>query len=141
MANPTVVSIFEEMDKTKSRKAKIDILRYHRQNPVLIPMLKLTFDENITWDLPEGSPPYKKQDDLLENDNGLYREWRKLYIFVNTSKKPEMSSVKREKLFIEMLESILPEEAELVIAVKDKKLPYKGITRKLVEEALPGILR
>lgn len=140
MANPLVSGIFKEISKTKSRKEKIEILRYHRENPVLISMLKLLFDEQITWALPEGSPPYKKQDDLLENDNGLYREWRKLYIFVNTSKKPEMSNTKREMLFIEMLESMLPEEAELVIAVKDKKAP-KSVTRKLVEEALPGVLR
>jgi hypothetical protein len=39
-----------------------------------------------------------------------------------------------------VLESIHPKEAKVLIAVKDKKLPYKGLTKKLVEEAFPGLL-
>jgi hypothetical protein len=48
--------------------------------------------------------------------------------------------VRRETLFIELLENINPLEAKILLAVKDKKLPFKGLTAKLVEEAFPGLL-
>jgi len=54
---------------------------------------------------------------------------------VNTN----VHQIKRESLFIDLLESIHPEEAKLVCSVKDKKIPYKGITKKLVKEALPNL--
>jgi len=43
-------------------------------------------------------------------------------------------------MFIELLETVDAEEAELIIAAKDKKSPYKNITKKLVQEAFPGLL-
>ena len=42
-------------------------------------------------------------------------------------------------MFIQTLESIDPEDAELLCSIKDKKIPYKGITSKLVTEAYPGL--
>ena len=66
--------------------------------------------------------------------NRLPREMRKFQYFFKES---NLNTIKREKLFIELLETVSPEEAKLVLMVKNKKLTYKGITRKLVEEALP----
>jgi hypothetical protein len=52
-----------------------------------------------------------------------------------------LNPIKRESIFIEVLETVSPEEAKLVLMMKDKKLTYKGINRKLIEEALPEILQ
>ena len=43
-------------------------------------------------------------------------------------------------LFIEMLESVAPADAKLLCAIKEKKLPWKGITPEIVNEAFPGLL-
>jgi hypothetical protein len=53
----------------------------------------------------------------------------------------ELNTIKREKIFIELLESLSKEEAQVVLMIKNKKLtgPYKNVTRKLVEEALPDL--
>ena len=53
-----------------------------------------------------------------------------------------MLAARREKMFIDVLESLHPDEAELVIAMKEKSLmgKYKGITSKLVSEAFPNLL-
>jgi hypothetical protein len=69
----------------------------------------------------------------------LYQEQRRLYLFI-AGGHPDLSQLRRETLFIQVLESIPPEEAELLLAVKDKKLPYKGITKEIVQEAFPGLL-
>lgn len=54
--------------------------------------------------------------------------------------KTNLNTVRKEKIFIEMLESISVDEANLVVMIKDKKLTgYKNITRKVVEEALPEL--
>ena len=53
----------------------------------------------------------------------------------------EMNQIKREKIFAEVLEGINPNDAEVLIAAKDKNLKYKGITKKLVMDAFPNLIR
>ena len=100
-------------------------------------LLCYTFHKNVKMVLPEGDPPYRPMD--IPKNMGLNRlpaEMRKLQYFLPEAK---ITTVKREAMFIELLESLSPEEAKLLLMVKNKKLEYKGITRKLVEEALPEI--
>jgi hypothetical protein len=64
---------------------------------------------------------------------------RKFQYFVTGTK---LDKFKREKLFIEVLEAISSEEADLLLMVKSKKLTaYKSITRKLAEQAIPEIFK
>ena len=69
----------------------------------------------------------------------LYSEARKFYLFVKDGH-PGLTNLKRESLFITMLESVDPKDAELLIGMKDKKLPYKGINVAIVTEAFPGLI-
>ena len=48
--------------------------------------------------------------------------------------------MKREKMFLDILEVIHPKDADVVVGMINKKMPYKGITKKLVQEALPGLI-
>ena len=136
--------ILDQASKMNGRKAKIEFLRQH-YSPQLHKVLEYAFNPNIKFDLPEGTPPYKPLDSH-EGQGMLYTESPKLYIFVegahpglekmnrdNPNMKP--GSRKREYLFIAMLENVDPADAKLLCAVKDKKVPYKGITYKLVKEA------
>jgi len=52
----------------------------------------------------------------------------------------EMKQIKRESLFLNLLETLHVEEAELLIAAKDKSMKYKGITKKLVKDAFPNLI-
>jgi hypothetical protein len=64
---------------------------------------------------------------------------KKFGYFVKGAKN-NLTKVRKERIFIEMLESISADEAKLAIMIKDKKLTgYKGITRKVVEDALPEL--
>jgi len=123
--------------KAKTKSEKLETFRQY-DNPTLRSILKHTLDKNIVFDLPEGAPPYRPSDHI-ESQGMLYSEARKIYLFVKGGH-PGLSNLKRESLFITMLESVDPKDAELLIAMKDKKLPYKGITAALVTEAYPGLI-
>lgn len=100
----------------------------------LLHLLKLALDRNIEILLPPGAPPYNKSE-LHENHGMFMSEARKLYLFVK-GQSPELHQIRRETLFINMLESIHPQDAEMLIAAKDKKLM---IDAKIVMEAFPEL--
>lgn len=130
----SISEILKEVSEAKKEK-KVELLRNYDSQP-LRAVLAHAFDPNIKWLLPEGAPPYKPNE-ALDQHNRLHQEARKFYIFCDPNL--ALSKMKREALFIEFLESIDPEDAKLIVAAKDKKIPYKGITAKLVLEAFPGL--
>lgn len=100
-------------------------------------ILRGAFDPNVKWVLPEGEPPYTPCE-YPNVENMLYSEVRRLYLFVeggNDNVKP----LKRESMFIDLLQSITPDDAKLLIAVKDKRLPFDGLTAETVLKAFPGL--
>lgn len=133
-----VAEILEQISKIPKKVDKLTELQKHAGNSTLLTILQGAFDPRIEWLLPEGVPPFKKND-LHDLENVLYAEVRKLYLFVkggNDNLKP----LRREALFIQLLESLAPADADLLCSIKDKKMPYKGITQQLVKEAFPGLL-
>jgi len=64
---------------------------------------------------------------------------RKLAYFVEGAY-PNLKQVKREQMFIELLETVTPADAKMLLAMKEKKLPWKGITVDIVNEAFPGFI-
>lgn len=100
--------------------------------------LRLIFEHGFLpekkFALPEGDPPYKKDSAPLGmTPANLYQEVRKLYVFCRT----DLNALRKESLFVQLLENLHPSEAELVLAIKDQKLTkkYPKITHKLVAEA------
>lgn len=133
---PAISDILKMADEQKKKQDKIAVLK-HFDNPVLRLVLEHAYNPSIKFLLPKTDPPYKP---FIDEAKGmLYTEARKLYLFTENGNK-NLTSMKREILFIRMLESIDPEDAKLLLHVKNKKLPYKSITPKLVKEAL-GILQ
>ncbi|MDR3503006.1 MAG: hypothetical protein P4L79_10545 [Legionella sp.] len=132
-----VAEVLEKASKFSSRKEKIKYLQ-EQDSPALRTILQLAFHPNVKSALPEGIPPYKPCE-FLDQEGRIHSEYKRLYLFCvggNDSIKP----LKREMLFIQVLESIAPADALLLCAAKDKKIPYKGITPTLANEAFPGIL-
>jgi hypothetical protein len=52
---------------------------------------------------------------------------------------PNLNQIKRESLFISVLENVHPEDAKLLLSMKEKKLPYSGLNSKLILKAFPGL--
>lgn len=107
--------------------------------PAVRDVMKLVYHKNIEFDLPKGAPPFKPLD-MPGNwgYNRLPKEIRKFNYFIKGIPN-NLTKIQKEKIFIEVLESVSPEEAKLVLEIKEKKLSYKGINRKLAEEAIPEI--
>lgn len=103
-------------------------------------VLQYALDPRVKFILPRGVPPYKPTDHLDQEGN-LYRDFRKLSNFIEGGGYPDMHHIKRETLFIQFLEGLFPDDAKLICSVKDKKLPYKGITAKIVNQAFPGLIK
>ena len=135
----SLVTILADVAKAKNKKEKKEVLLKHGKNGALKEILKYTYDPNIKFLLPPGDPPYKSVVDETENPTYLYGLVRKLYLFVEGGN-PNLNQQRREYLFIELLESIHPKEAEILLQMKDKKLKCNGLTYNLVKETFPKLI-
>jgi hypothetical protein len=133
----SISEILKRASDIKDETARIGWLRQN-SSTTLHAVLRGIYDPNIKWSLPEGTPPYK-ENDLVDQESILYSESRKFYLFTEGGN-PNLKQVRREYLFIQLLESIDKEDAKLMIAVKDKKMPYKNITLNVVNTAFPGLI-
>lgn len=132
-----LAEILKKASEFEKKQDKIDWLN-NWDSVALRTVLKLTYDPRIKFQLPEGKPPFKLND-LPDLQSVLYSELRKMYLFLEGGH-PTLKQTRREYLFIQMLENLDKEDADLIATIKDKKLPYKGITKKFVEEMYPGLL-
>lgn len=142
MAKRLLVSdVLELVGKTESKKEKIDILRKHNTLE-LRDILKGAFDSSIEFILPKGKPPIDEDEKKKYDKTVLARETKKFRYFVKGGPGEQVNALRREKMFIDMLYRIETKEAELICKMKDKELDgvYKGLTKKLVQEAFPGLI-
>jgi len=133
----SIFSLLKECNDCKTVDERVSALK-ERDHPVLRLILRYAFDPSIVFLLPEGAPPYKSCD-FLDQEGRLYVEARKLYLFVEGGN-PNLTKLKREILFIQLIESIDKNDAELLINIKDKKLPFKSITKAVVTKAFPDLI-
>ena len=132
---PTVHEIFTQINNAKDKPKKIAILKKYDNKPMR-QLLKAAFDPKIKFDLPEGNPPYIKNEAPAGTEHtSLAMESRKLYHFV-VGGNNTINKLKKETMFIQMLEGLHADDAEVLMAIKNKNLnnTYKGLTANLVKE-------
>jgi hypothetical protein len=107
----------------------------------LATLLQLAFSPNIKLELPEGPPPYKT--DTSPPDRTLNRYDNAIRDIGACVVENKIPSFKKEKVFIQILESVSEKDALILIAAKDKKLTelYPILTKELVEKAFPTLLQ
>lgn len=133
-----VNEVIEQVRKARTKDKKVALLRKH-ESWALKDILRGTFDSTIAWNLPGGEPPFTPNDNHSAPSN-LHKEHKKFEYFVKGLRESEkLTPVKRESIFIGLIEGIDPEDAKLVIAMINKDKP-NGITRPVIEEAFPGLL-
>ena len=166
-SNPFLFEILQVVDKQRSNARKVEALKKF-EHPSLKTVLIWNFDESITSMLPPGDVPYasvgeqnsfsgtmtekigdavtKMQEvgsnSLGSQDQGfssIRKEYQKFYNFVKGGN-DGLSSLRRETMFINLLQGLHPLEAEILCLVKDKRLGEKyKITKEIVAEAYPDI--
>jgi hypothetical protein len=165
--NPFIFEVLNLASKQRSNVKKVEVLKKY-DHPSLKAVFIWNFDESITSILPPGEVPYaatseqnsfsgtlsEKIDDAVSKmselgsnslgsqDQGrssIRKEYQKFYNFVKGGN-DSLSSLRRESMFINLLQGLHPLEAEILILVKDKKLDTKyKITKEIVAEAYPDI--
>lgn len=166
-ANPFVFEILNLVCKQRTNAKKVEVLQKY-SDPSIRTILIWNFDESVISMLPEGIVPYssvgeqgafsgtlsEKIDDAVgkmselgsnslgSQDQGfssIRKEYQKFYNFVRGGN-DGLSSLRRETMFINVLQGLHPLEAEILCLVKDKKLQTKyKITKELVSQAYPEI--
>ena len=163
--NPFIYEILELVSKQRSNAKKVEVLKTYEHDS-LKTIFIWNFDQTVISLLPEGDVPYGNVEDqtvysgtLSENltkeiDGGesataqdlngrgktsLRREYQSLYNFVQGGN-GTLSTIRREMMFINLLQGLHPKEAEVLILTKDKKLTDKyKISFENVKEAYPDI--
>jgi len=142
MSTKTFDSIFKRVETSKTKKEKIEILQQN-SSPILKQILGLAYDPRVNWLLPEGTPPHTPLPKDADAEITLQYASRQFYLFIegNSDAQRNLKQTRREQLFIQLLESVHPDEVKVLVGMKDRNLPYKGVTRKLVAEAFPNLAK
>ena len=130
-----IAEILDLVKESKDVQTKVSLLRQY-DSETLRYILELAFHPNVGWWLPEDAPPYKPCE-VLDTEGRLYQEARTLPLYLYGNR-PDLKQVQRENLFIGLLESLHPKDANLLIAVKDKKVA--GLNVATINEAFPGLI-
>ena len=138
MAEFNILETFEMVSKAKTREEKRQILK-DRENFATQALLQLNYHPNVKWFLPAGAPPYTPGQVADTTPNSLHFEVKKLDYYIDPSPH-KIPMIRRESMFVQLLERLDPKDAKLLLAVKDKKLSYKGLSYKLVKDTWPDIL-
>ena len=139
-ANPFIFEILDLACKQRTKDKKIEILREF-DHPSLKAIFIWNFDTSVQSAIPEGPVPYKENEVPIGTDHtSLRREYKNLYHFIKGGN-DSITSLRRETMFIQMLEGLHPLEAEIICLVKDKNLTNKyKISFEIVKEAFPDIV-
>jgi hypothetical protein len=144
MANyPKKMEIYEILQKFETAKNEQERVKVLQQNDImpLLDVLRGTFDNSIQWNLPGGTPPYTPSSDETP-PSSLLRQHRNFKYFVKgLQESSKLTTVRRERMFIDMLEAVHPNDAEILVSMINKKSPVKGLTKKIVEEVFPELIQ
>ena len=132
--------VLRKVSNAKTKDEKIKILR-DNNSPALRALLIWNFDDSIESAIPDGDVPYTPNDAPAGTDHTrLSSQYKGFYRFCKGGDN-RLSDMKRESMFIQLLEGLHKDEAELVCLVKDGNLNkgYKRITKAVVSGAFPQI--
>lgn len=165
--NPFVYEVLNLVSKQRANAKKVELLKKY-EDPSIKSIFIWNFDESLISMLPEGDVPYASTSEqnsfsgtisdkvrdavgkmgemgsnsLGMNDQGrstIRKEYTRFYNFIRGGN-DGLSSLRRETMFINILQGLHPLEAEILILVKDKKLESKyKISKDIVAEAYPDI--
>jgi len=138
MAEFNILETLDLVGKAKTREEKRQILT-DRDNFATRALLQLHYHPDVKWHLPPGKPPYTPGQVADSTPNSLHFEVKKFDYYVDPSPH-DLPMLRRESMFVELLERVDPNDAKLIIAIKDRKLSYKGLSYKLVKDTWPDLL-
>ena len=138
MTTLSLAEIVNTARKAEKVEEKVSVLRKYDSSQ-LRDILALMCDARWTFDLPQVAPPFTPSD-IQESHGLLYREMRKMPYFVEQREDgKDLSRMRKEALFIQMLESVDAEDAQLVLRTIAKE-PYPDLSPEVINQAFPGAI-
>lgn len=138
---PRTLELYEVINlaqEAETKEGKVKVLKKHESVP-LKDYLRCLFDDRIQFLLPPGKPPYQPS-----SEESVPTSWHKRnvdlrYIVKGLATAEKLIPFRRENIFIGILESIHPKDAELVVQMVNKN-PPESLTKEIVEEAFPNLI-
>ena len=136
---PELYEMLDNIEKAQNREDRVNLVRqYGKKYQSFNDYLRCIFDETIEFALPKGRPPYTPAGEMPPSS------WHKRHIdlayFVKGLSADKVNTIKREALFIGVLESIHENDALHISLISDKKCLVDGLDSEVIDEALPGLL-
>jgi hypothetical protein len=132
-----IFEVLHQVENAPTKEDKILLLRQH-WSQALQDLLQGAFDQRIQWLLPKGPVPFLPSPGAAGLENALQFETRKMYLFVKGGH-ADLKQPRRETIFIQLLESIHPHDANILLEIKDKKWEIKGVTPEIFQAAYPNV--
>ena len=139
--NPSVVEILGLVEETKGKQSKVDILKQFTGRNDVKYALKAAFDPRVVFTLPEGLPdgfvvgdPDTPEGAMDMAPERFIRVFKRMQYWVEGGS-AQASQSKREEIYLNTLRSLEKSEAEFLVAIKDKTMPFKSVTKEICELA------
>jgi hypothetical protein len=134
-----VTEILQKVSSAKTKAEKVELLQEYNQD-ALRAVLIINFDETLEFLLPPGDVPFTANDAPAGTEHTrLTHEYRGLYRFFKGGDS-SIKGMKREQMFVQLLEGLHKDEAELLVSACNKDIQSKyRVTKQVVSEAFPSI--
>ena len=134
---PLMSEVLTKVNNAKDKAKKIAVLKEHDSEPLRM-LIKSSFDPKIQWVMPPGDVPYTKDEAPAGTEHTtLASQSNKLWHFIKGAD-AETPQWKKEQMFVQILETVDPDDAKLLIEAKDRKI--KGCSKATVKQAFPDLL-
>ena len=134
--------VFDEFEKATNKKERMNVIGSNLSQ-TLVDVLKMTFHPDYKWKVKELPGNYRVPDDVLPGltYDSLNSQLRRLYIFQEGNPTAEaLTEKRRTDLLFQMLNSLEPREAEIIMGIFQKDQGVTGLNYKFVKEAFPNML-
>ena len=134
-----ITEILQKVSSAKTKKEKVDLLQEYNQD-ALRAILIINFDESLKFLLPDGEVPFTPNDAPAGTEHTrLVHEYKGLYRFFKGGD-DSLKGMRREQLFVQLLEGLHADEANMLVSACNQDLQSKyRITKAVVAEAFPSI--
>ena len=133
--NKCMANIVAKIEAQPTVEKQVEFLQLH-SSYALKAVLGYGMDPNVKWLLPDGDPPYRPLFEAADQEGRFYVECKKLIYFVDSPEGAQVKQLKREQLFIQVLESIDPRDAKMLLRMKNHQIKIRP---EAIAEAFPNM--
>jgi hypothetical protein len=137
-----IFEVLDEIEEASSKKEKMAAIE-RNLSKTLVQVFELAYHPQYEWLITEMPENYVIPTNTLPGISRvqLSTEIRKMYMFRKGDATAErLGPQKRNQLLLQLIESLEPREAEVIIGIFKKDLGVSGLNYKFIKEAFPNLL-